>query len=61
MTVRISAVTPCEFIIPANKSHVIGTVLHRIISARLGWAERNVVLEMEAQTSERVEKRVIFT
>jgi hypothetical protein len=49
-----------ELIVPGNESHVVGTVLHCIISARLGWDEQSVVLEMEAQTSERSKKLVIF-
>jgi hypothetical protein len=50
-----------ELIVPVNASHVICTVLHRTNRARLCWGEQGVVLEMEAQTSERIEQRVVFT
>jgi hypothetical protein len=38
----------------------LGAVLHRIISARLGWAEQSVVLEMEAQTSETYQQNCVI-
>jgi hypothetical protein len=50
-----------ESIVRDDESHVVGTVAHRITSPRLGWAEQSVVLlEMEAQTSKRINKLVIF-
>jgi hypothetical protein len=43
-----------ESIVRDDKSHVVGTVAHRITSPRLGWGEQRVVLlEMEGQTFER--------
>jgi hypothetical protein len=53
MTVNFQPVL-VKLIVRANESHDVGTVAHRIISSRLGWAEQRVVLEMEAQTSKRI-------